>query len=144
MLTTIQAAKIARDCIRQATGHNGPINPDSVLNTVGVADPVAREAVNDDIVTDQDIGVNHFEHELGPSDLTFTTESEFFELRDEIVEKAVPIEQDNNEEVMLTNSASTTKDKSKKKEKSKDSKAKSKKKNVVKSKSKEEKKNDKA
>jgi len=118
MLTTIQAAQIARECIRQATGFSGPINPDSVLNTIGVVDGDAREAVNDDIVTDPDKGVKHFGHQLGPSDLTFTTESEFFELRDEIFNKAVPLQQ--------TVSAASAKSKRKPAKKKKDNKSKAK------------------
>jgi hypothetical protein len=90
MLTTTEAEQIARDCIRQATGFGGPILPSSVLKTVGVVDDDMREAVNDDIVTDNSIGVLAYEHTLGPNDLTFTINSLFFELRDEISSEAQP------------------------------------------------------
>ena len=93
MLTTIQAEQIGRDCIRQATGFSGSILPSSVLNTIGVVDSDAREAVNDESVTNPSIGVNNYGPQLGASTLTFTTLSHFFELTDEIFEKAVPAQQ---------------------------------------------------
>lgn len=90
MLSLLQAAQIAGDCIRLAVGWNGPISPSDKLKNIGVVDSDAREAVNDEIVTNETKGVRSAGHQLGPSDLTFTIESKFFELRDEIFEKAVP------------------------------------------------------
>ncbi len=127
MLTTIQSEQIGRDCIRQATGFAGPILPSSVLNTVGVVDGETRDAVNDEIVTNSDIGVKNFGHKLGPSELSFTPASQFFELTDEIFEKAVPSQQ-----LALT---ATSKNKNIKKKKTKTGK----KKITSKSKNKEEK-----
>lgn len=90
MLSLIQARKIAVDCIRQATGFSGEIKTSSVLKDIGVVDADARSAVNDDIVTDINIGVQHYGHVLAPSALTFTINSQLFQLRDEIAAKAQP------------------------------------------------------
>ncbi len=88
MLSLTDSEKIGRACIRQATGFSGAILPGSVLKKVGVVDSDAREAVNDEIVNNSEIGVKKFGHKLGPSALTFTPDSHFFELRDEISAKA--------------------------------------------------------
>jgi hypothetical protein len=90
-LTESQAQQIAEDCIRQATGFDGQIATESTLSDIGVDDDDARDAVNDDIVTNKDKGVRRFGFELGPDDLTFTTASKFFELRDEISKDATTI-----------------------------------------------------
>ena len=90
MLTLVQASRIVRDCIRVAVGHTGPIEASDKLQDVGIVDADAREALNDEIVTNPDDGVPSEGHRLGPDDLTFTIATRVFELRDEVFEKAVP------------------------------------------------------
>ena len=90
MLTLVQASRIVRDCIRVAVGHPGPIEASDKLQDVGVVDGDAREALNDEIVTNPEDGVPSEGHRLGPDDLTFTIATRVFELRDEVFEKAVP------------------------------------------------------
>src|SRR5262249_20651102 len=84
------ASRIVRDCIRVAVGHTGPIEASDKLQDVGVVDADAREALNDEIVTNPEDGVLSEGHRLGPDDLTFTIATKVFELRDEVFEKAVP------------------------------------------------------
>ena|SRR5690348_3736041 len=90
MLTLVQASRIVRDCIRVAVGHTGPIEASDKLQDVGIVDADAREALNDEIVTNPEDGVPSEGHRLGPDDLTFTIATRVFELRDEVFEKAVP------------------------------------------------------
>lgn len=90
MLTLVQASRIVRDCIRVAVGHTGPIEASDKLQDVGIVDADAREALNDEIVTNPKKGVRSEGHRLGPDDLTFTIATRVFELRDEVFEKAVP------------------------------------------------------
>lgn len=90
MLSLLQAAQIVGDCIRVAVGFSGPILPGDELSDVGIVDTDAREALNDEIVTNPQTGVRSAGHTLGPNDLTFTISTRFFELRDEVFEKAVP------------------------------------------------------
>lgn len=90
MLSLVQASRIVRDCIRVAVGFSGTIDPGDKLQDVGIVDADAREALNDEIVTNPDAGVRSEGHRLGPDDLTFTTATRVFELRDEVFEKAVP------------------------------------------------------
>lgn len=129
MLTPDQADEIATNCIRQGTGFDGQIFTDSDLNTVGVLDKDFREAVNDKIVNDTGIGVQHFGHTLEASDLTFTTTSKYFQLRKEIRNKAKPAGQnDNIEGILLAVSENEKKkDKPKKLKSKQDKKNKSKK-----------------
>jgi hypothetical protein len=116
MLTATQAASVARECIKQATGFSGSILASSVLKNVGVVDLDAREAVNEDIVTDTVKGVQRFGYELGAMSLTFTINSKFFELRDEIVQKATPTQQVGGTFMFAANtSAAANKPKKKKK-----------------------------
>ncbi len=119
MLTGNQAEQITTDCIRRATGYSGQIKTNSVLNTVGVVDAEAREAVNDEIVTASDIGVKRFGYRLGQSDLTFTSESKFFELRDEIAAKATQKQEESLGESIAASAASTVENKKDKKKKEK-------------------------
>ena|SRR5437588_3215993 len=90
MLTLVQASRIVRDCIRVAVGWSGPINGGDKLKEVGIVDADAREALNDEIVTNKSKGVQSEGHRLGADDLTFTVATRVFELRDEVFEKAVP------------------------------------------------------
>ena len=90
MLTLVQASRIVRDCIRVAAGFTGPIEAGDKLKDVGIVDADARDALNDEIVTNKSKGVPSEGHRLGPDDLTFTTATRVFELRDEVFEKAVP------------------------------------------------------
>lgn len=90
MLTLVQASRIVRDCIRVAVGWTGPIEPSDKLQDVGIVDADAREALNDEIVTNKSKGVQSEGHQLSPDDLTFTIGTRVFELRDEVFEKAVP------------------------------------------------------
>jgi hypothetical protein len=90
MLSLVQASRIVRDCIRVSVGHTGPISASDKLQDVGIVDADAREALNDEIVTNPDKGVPSEGHRLGPDDLTFTIATRVFELRDEVFEKAVP------------------------------------------------------
>lgn len=90
MLTLVQASRIVRDCIREAVGWTGPIEASNKLNEVGVLDDDNREALNDEIATNPDKGVQSEGHHLNPDALTFSTETRVFELRDEVFEKAVP------------------------------------------------------
>jgi hypothetical protein len=90
MLSLLQAAQIVGDCIRVAVGFSGPIMPDDKLSDVGIVDDDARDALNDEIVTNKTKGVRSAGHSLGPSDLSFTIDNMVFELRDEVFEKAVP------------------------------------------------------
>jgi hypothetical protein len=90
MLSLVQASRIVRDSIRVAVGHTGPIDAGDKLQDVGIVDADAREALNDEIVTNPETGVPSEGHRLGPDDLTFTTATRVFELRDEVFEKAVP------------------------------------------------------
>ena len=90
MLTLVQASRIVRDCIRAAVGFSGPIEASDKLKDVGIVDADAREALNDEIVTNKNKGVPSEGHRLGPDDLTFTIATRVFELRDEVFEKAVP------------------------------------------------------
>lgn len=90
MLTLVEASKIVRECIRQAVGWTGPIEAGDKLEKVGIVDLTAREALNDEIVTNPTKGVPSKGHRLGPDELTFTPATKVFELRDEVFEKAVP------------------------------------------------------
>jgi len=90
MLTLVQASRIVRDCIRVAVGFTGPIEASDKLQDVGIVDADAREALNDEIVTNKEEGVQSEGHRLGADDLTFTISTRVFELRDEVFEKAVP------------------------------------------------------
>ncbi|MDQ1639082.1 MAG: hypothetical protein QOF62_2421 [Pyrinomonadaceae bacterium] len=90
MLTLVQASRIVRDCIRVAVGFTGPIEASDKLQDVGIVDLDAREALNDEIVTNREKGVQSEGHRLGADDLTFTIATKVFELRDEVFEKAVP------------------------------------------------------
>lgn len=90
MLTLVQASRIVRDCIRVAVGFAGPIEASDKLQDVGIVDADAREALNDEIVTNTEKGVQSEGHRLGADDLTFTIATRVFELRDEVFEKAVP------------------------------------------------------
>lgn len=90
MLTLVQASRIVRDCIRVAVGWTGPIEAGDKLKNVGIVDADARDALNDEIVTNKTKGVRSEGHRLGPDDLTFTIETKVFELRDEVFDKAVP------------------------------------------------------
>lgn len=90
MLTLVQASRIVRDCIRVAVGFGGPIEGGDKLKDVGIVDADAREALNDELVTNEEKGVRSEGHRLGPDDLIFTIETRVFELRDEVFEKAVP------------------------------------------------------
>lgn len=91
MLTAIEAAVITTDCIRQAVGWTGVIRGGNMLLEVGVVDPDAREALNDEIVTNPTKGVLSENHRLGPNDLTFTINSTVSELATEVMMKAVPL-----------------------------------------------------
>ena len=90
MLTLVQASRIVRDCIRVAVGWTGPIEASDKLQDVGIVDADVREALNDEIVTNKTKGVPSEGHRLGSDDLTLTTATRVFELRDEVFEKAVP------------------------------------------------------
>lgn len=91
MLTAIEAAVITTDCIRQAVGWTGVIRGGNMLLEVGVVDADAREAVNDEIVTNPTKGVLSENHRLGPNDLTFTINSTVSDLATEIMMKATPL-----------------------------------------------------
>lgn len=90
MLSLVQSSRIVRDCIRVATGFAGPIEANDKLQDVGIVDADAREALNDEIVTNETKGVQSEGHRLGPDDLTFTITTRVFQLRDEVFEKATP------------------------------------------------------
>lgn len=91
MLTAIEAAIIVTDCIRQAVGFTGVIRGENMLVEVGVVDADAREAVNDEIVTNPSKGVLSENHSLGPDQLTFTINSTVSDLTSEVMMKAVPL-----------------------------------------------------
>lgn len=90
MLNAVEAEIIVNDCIRQAVGFSGPIEAHYKLSDVGIVDSDAREALNDEIVTNPTKGVRSRNHVLGPDDLTFTTDTKVFELHIEVRQKAVP------------------------------------------------------
>jgi hypothetical protein len=92
MLTSPQAEKIVRDCIRSASGFSGPIGVGKKLSEVGIKDVDSKRALNDEIVTNSEIGVQSKGYELGPQDLDFTTATKVFELRDQVSDKATPVE----------------------------------------------------
>ncbi len=88
MMSLTEAEQIADDCIRQAVGWADLIKPSNKLKEIGVVDDTARGAVNDEIVTNPEIGVASVDHQLEADELSFTINSKFFELRDEIFNKA--------------------------------------------------------
>lgn len=90
MLSLVQASRIVRDCIRVAVGFSGPIEGGDKLKDVGIVDADAREALNDELVTNAEKGVRSEGHRLDADDLIFTIDTRVFELRDEVFEKAIP------------------------------------------------------
>lgn len=89
MLSSNQASKIVRACIRQACGWDGPIQAGDELKDVGIVDPDMREALNDELVTNASIGVPSEGYVLGPNDLQFTIETSVSELIDELMTTAL-------------------------------------------------------
>lgn len=91
MLTAIEAAVIVTDCIRQAVGFTGVIRGENMLLEVGIVDSDAREALNDEIVTNPTRGVLSENHSLGPDQLGFTINTTVSALATEVMLEAVPL-----------------------------------------------------
>lgn len=91
MLTTSQATKIVRDCIRLVSGFKGPIAPNDKLTDVGIESANSQRSLKIEIATNPTIGVHSKNHTMSTKDFAFNDKSPVSDVRDQVVKSAKPV-----------------------------------------------------
>lgn len=91
MLTSTQAAKIVRDCIRLVSGFSGDIAMEDKLEDVGIESANSQRSLKIEIATNPSIGVHSKGHTMSVDDLDFDETSPVSDVRDQVVAKATPV-----------------------------------------------------
>jgi hypothetical protein len=91
MLTTSQAAKIVRDCIRFVSDFSGGIDMGDQLQTVGIQSPNSQRSLKIEIATNRQIGVPSEKHAMSTGDFSFDETSQVSDVTSQVVKKATPV-----------------------------------------------------
>lgn len=90
MLTTSQAAKIVRDCIRFVSDFSGGIDMGDQLQTVGIQSASSQRSLKIEIATNPRIGVASEKHTMSAGDLSFDETSQVSDVASQVVQNATP------------------------------------------------------
>jgi hypothetical protein len=90
MLDKDVASKIVKDCIRFAGKFKGEIKAQHKLESVGIDSEFTIDFLLNQIVNSNKRGVPSVSYEIDANDLTITTGTKVFELRDQVSENANP------------------------------------------------------
>ncbi|HMF92058.1 MAG TPA: hypothetical protein VKL40_15545 [Candidatus Angelobacter sp.] len=90
MLTTSQAAKIVRDCIRFVSDFSGDINMGDQLQAVGIQSANSQRSLKIEISTNSEIGVPSENHTMSTGDFSFDETSQVSDVTSQVVRKAAP------------------------------------------------------
>jgi hypothetical protein len=91
MLTSTQAAKIVRDCIRFVSGFSGNIDMADKLEDVGIESANSQRSLKIEIATNPSIGVHSKRHTMSVDDFDFDETSPVSDVRDQVVANATPV-----------------------------------------------------
>lgn len=94
MLTTSQAAKIVRDCIRFVSDFSGDISMGDQLQTVGIESANSQRSLKIEIATNSEIGVPSKNHTMSTGDFSFDQTSQVSDVTSQVVKKATPAEEE--------------------------------------------------